>query len=261
MAVALCALSGCSFIDDWGALSIEPSTPPDGGLPDGMLPDAGPPSGAEGDACGEGLPCQEGHTCLSRTCFRVCADPSDCADARLGPLCAVLDEATGEGFCAGAMCNFVEGGDCDVDGFCHPLGVAADGAMASVCHDRAEDAPVGVGESCDGALCDEGSLCLSIDDPRCYATCWPDEGDCADGRACFAVPASDDTILTLNGREIGVCYGGTGAQGDSCAVDEDCYAASLCWEATCRILCFNSEECPTGSDCQDIDGDGTTECL
>ena len=296
LAAALVPLTGCSFIDDWGSLTTEPGI--DGGDMDGGDMDGGGPGDAGdsdaatcnecGAGCGadevcgydpiaecevcmpddspqEGSPCSttaecedSGLVCFSGVCARAC-DPSvdECVDAMFGPLC--IEWAEG-GVCFGALCDPVEQ-SCPDGLACGLLGFDPEGNVATACHGGSGTVPEG--EACTGGTdCVAGAICADPDfdgTATCHTLCWTD-GDCLDGRACGPIGTPSGAFAMVEGRGLGACTGGTGRQGAACADRNDCYALGLCQSGACHEPCETDAECPAGSGCVDLDGDGNTEC-
>lgn len=298
LAMALVPLAGCSFIDDWGSLSTGPVEAMDGGDrdgggdgTDGGAVDAGRdatvcnrcaagcPSGErcvyeptedcevclpdppeEGDPCDGPADCAADQRCFNGGCARTCTSGDDCAGATLGDLC--IESRVGP-ICFGAMCDPVVGDPCDLTlEHCDFVGDSPDGNLGTAC--VADDGTRrSEGSACSGEFaCEGGSVCVDVDSDGafvCERVCWTD-GDCGDGRACGPFATSSGELAMVDGRGVGVCFGGLGRQGDSCTTNQDCYAASSCWAGQCRMRCMTDSDCAVGTLCMDLDGDGNLEC-
>ena len=92
-----------------------------------------------------------------------------------------------------------------------------------------------------------------------------DEGDAGD-----AAPPPESTSETgggttggqaiVDGMPLGICGRGTAQQGETCTSNADCFALGLCQSGVCHTPCASDTDCPTGSGCVDLNGDGIMEC-
>jgi hypothetical protein len=242
LGIVAAAISGCSFIDDFGSFSVRdvrrdggprdgggggndagcnmcPATCPGGGVcnwvPEQMCRMCTTPA-PEGEVCTDNASCMTGLECFIGRCSRRCTMDSQCTHPAL-TICAQVLTTERPQYCLAEECDPTRQSACGAGAGCYLIGVSTTG-------DRGVTACLqGAGSGANGTACESDLDCASgwcqlrtDGNGGCHPTCYNDNptGYCG---------IADCVVLgvTVQGRDFGFC-------GTPCTADSECARTEFC---------------------------------